>query len=93
MSPREIITIAKDYVADLYRDEGAMNFGLEELRFDDVSRVWEVTIGFSRQWDLGAGQRMSQMFEPKPLPRTYKVVEIRDSDGGVLGMKQGPLAA
>ena len=42
---------AKDYIADLFADEGVTNIGLEEVEFESTSNSWRITISFSRPWD------------------------------------------
>lgn len=104
MNARQAIDAAKAYVADVFAGEGVVNIGLEELRFRDYENVWEVTIGFTRPWDKsredGTVRRgiLSQLTplpteNGRPLPRTFKLVEIRDEDGTVLGLSDRPLAA
>lgn len=71
---------AKDYIADLFADEGVTNIGLEEVEFESTSYSWRITIGFSRPWDhknpltaaLGA-----------VVSRSYKVIRINDRSGEV----------
>ena len=71
---------AKDYIADLFADEGITNIGLEEVEFGSTSNCWRITIGFSRPWDrknsltaaLGA-----------VVSRSYKVIRINDRSGEV----------
>ena len=93
MSPKEAIAVAKTYVADLFAAEGARNVGLEELKFDDRRSVWEVTVGFTRDWELSWGQKFTADPDVRSFPRTFKTVEVRDEDGQVLGLKHWPLAA
>ena len=52
MDVKEAAKLAKDYVADLFKDERISNVGLEEIELRD-GRFWEVTVGFSRPWDQG----------------------------------------
>lgn len=92
MTPKEAIEAAKQYVRDVFASEGAINIGLEELRYDDPRDVWVVTIGFSRDWDRP--KTLSRLtIEQPPLPRTFKTVEISDADGKVVGMTHWPIAA
>ncbi len=72
MEVREAVASAKSYLTELYREEGILNLGLEEVRFDTEKKVWLVTLGFSRPWE-----RASTLLPPT---RSYKVVEV--SDGG-----------
>ena len=85
MDVKAVALRAKTYVADLFDDEEISNVGLEEVEFDDALDRWIVTIGFSRPWDqrialataLGKGQS----------GRSYKVLQIADTDGRVLSLK------
>ena len=85
MDVKAVAQRAKTYVADLFDDEEISNVGLEEVEFDDTLDRWLVTIGFSRPWDqkialtteLGKGQS----------GRSYKVLQIADTDGRVLSLK------
>ena len=72
---------AKEYVVDLFADEQIDHVGLEEVRFDQSSDVWEITIGFSRPWDRGPLRIL-----PDPAQRCYKVVRINDADGQVVSV-------
>jgi len=51
MDVKEAIRLAKQYVTDLFIQEGIDQIGLEEVEFDDMNNTWLVTIGFSRPWD------------------------------------------
>ena len=79
---------AKEYVVDLFADEQIDHVGLEEVRFDQSSDVWEITIGFSRPWDRGPLKIL-----PDPAQRSYKVVRINDTDGRVMSVVHRALTA
>ena len=53
MDVKEAAKLAKDYVVDLFAEEGIGNVGLEEieLRPGPDGSFWSVTVGFSRPWD------------------------------------------
>lgn len=91
MEVKKAISIAKDYIADVFADEGVFNVGLEEVEFSG-SR-WEVTIGFSRKWDKPPRSPFSvaALGETPPdlrgINRTYKTVEIHDDTEQVLGVR------
>ena len=55
MDVQEAVRLAKDYVLRIYAEEIITNVGLEEIKLDDRSDVWRITIGFSRPWDNQAG--------------------------------------
>ena len=53
MDMKDAAKLAKEYVADLFDEEGISNVGLEEIVFrdDGGDEYWDVTVGFSRPWD------------------------------------------
>ncbi len=83
MEAREAIAIAKKYVSELFGDERIANLGLEEITSN--GDVWEVTIGFSRPWDA-VRDAASVITGAPTLQRSYKKVQIRDSDQKLLGI-------
>lgn len=88
MGAKEAVRAAKEHVADLFRDEGVMDVGLEELDYRGADTgVWEITIGFRRVWKgpdpLG---NPFAILSGRTSPRTYKVVRISD-EGEVLSLK------
>lgn len=89
MNVKEAIAAARTYIADIYSDEGVFNIGLEEVEFG--SKSWDVTIGFSRRWDRPKSSpfliAVGQEPDTTALSRTYKVVEIDDETGKVLGVR------
>ncbi len=87
MDARSAIAAARDYITETFADEGIFNVGLEELEFDDVNRIWSVTIGFSRPWDQVRNALFGTMSTaPEQARRAFKVVSLRD-DGTVLSLK------
>lgn len=88
MYAKDAIKIAKQYIEDVFGDEGAYNVGLEEVTYDGDSNSWEVTIGFSRPWDKAPSQ--NALIPLLSIPRTYKIVDISDRDGRVLSMRNRP---
>ena len=92
MQADEAIAKAKEYARQIFANEGAINLGLEVLRFDDTRAIWEVTVGFTRSWDRPSVLARFGA-DGTPLPRTFKTIEIQDSDGRVLGVKHWPVAA
>ena len=81
MDVKQAARTAKKYVIDIFSDEQIDHVGLEEVKFDHDSDVWEITIGFSRPWD-----RALLQIAPDPARRSYKVVRINDTDGHVLSV-------
>ena len=81
MDVKEAVDLAKKTVADLFAKEGVANLGLEEVVFDEVQKMWQITVGFSRAWDLqGALAFVSN------ARRTYKIVTI-DPEGKAVSIK------
>ena len=78
MEVKEVVQLAKKYVADLFSDEKIVNVVLEEIRRDKKKEQWLVTVGFQRRWD----ESMDRVLYPLP-ERAYKVVVISDSNGNV----------
>ena len=83
MDVKQAAKLAKEYVADLFADEGIANVGLEEIQ--RVREFWKVTVGFSRPWDHGGLATMS--LGKRGLRRSYKILEIDDSSGNVMSVK------
>lgn len=84
MKVQDAVTTAKKHIHDLYSDEEIVHVGLEEVVLDD--NIWKVTIGFSRPWDICPTSPIS-IVSPRPRPRTYKRVTIKDDDGEVLSIE------
>ncbi len=85
MNVKEAAKLAKDYVADLFSEEGINNVGLEEIELGDDRQFWEVTIGFSRPWDHGGLATVT--LGQKGLRRSYKVLRIDNTNGNVASVK------
>lgn len=88
MDVKEAVTTAKQYVADLFSNEGVSNLGLEEVDYDEGEGVWNITLGFSRAWDNApdgfASFAAQQLFATK---RTYKIVRVKEQGGKVLSVR------
>jgi hypothetical protein len=82
MEVKEAVTVAKQYIADLYSDERIENIGLEEVEFDGRGS-WLVTIGFSRPWHRNSAWALVG----SALPRDYKVLRISDTKKEVVSVK------
>ena len=78
MEVKEAVARARAYLSDLYAEEGIENLGLEEVEFDADKNTWRITLGFIRSWDKRA---------LIPASRSFKVVEIADANGHVLGVR------
>ncbi len=87
MQIKEAVSLAKQYVRDVFAEEKIDSPGLEEIEFDDKTGIWSVTIGFSRPWDEKAGPFGAQLAAFGPRRRDYKVVKIVDSDKRMISVK------
>ena len=87
MDVKEAAKLAKEYVSDLFAEEGIGNVGLEEieLRPGPSGSFWAVTVGFSRPWDHGGLATIT--LGQKGLRRSYKVLRIDDEQGTVESVK------
>ncbi len=84
---KEAVKKAKAYVADIFSDEGVTNLGLEGVEHDDSTGMWEITLGFSRKWNVDTDNALARLAaSAMSPPRTYKVVRLRDTDGTVLAV-------
>lgn len=106
MDVKEAARTARAYIADLFADENVQHVGLEEVEFDDVSDVWNITIGFSRPWEFSkdpskdSASSLPDLFPelnhlnppPPPPQRSYKIVRVRDSDGRIISVMHRALA-
>lgn len=90
MDVQEAVQVAKDYVRDVYVGEDIENVGLEEIKLDDVTGVWRITIGFSRPWDEQRGFAAKQIGAPPQ--RSYKIVNINDQSKMVVSMDAREIA-
>jgi len=86
MNVKEAVAKAKAYVLDLFENEDLTNVGLEEVEFNDDTKVWTVTIGFSRPWDI-----KTNALAGITTSRSYKVVTIDDFSGEVKSVKNREL--
>ena len=80
MDAKAAVHKAKDYIADLFADEGVTNIGLEEVEFESTSNSWRITIGFSRPWDHT--NRLTAALGGV-VSRSYKAIRINDRSGEV----------
>lgn len=90
MEVKEAVKKALAYVEEAFSEGELSNIGLEEVVYDGRRKRWRVTVGFSRPWDYPQGVMGAFVGKPgvgRPANRTYKVVEIRDSDGVATAIK------
>ena len=85
MDVKEAVQAAKKHVAEIFADESIANVGLEEVEFDELNKVWAITIGFSRPWDHLGG--VFRALDGTPRPRTFKIVRIKDESSRVQSVK------
>ncbi|HPT19168.1 MAG TPA: hypothetical protein PLJ25_03825 [Methanothrix sp.] len=86
MDVKDAVKLAKQYVIDLFAEEGIADIGLEEVKFDDLTRNWSITIGFSRSWDKPQNSFAALAGHMYPR-RSYKVVMISDDNAKVISVK------
>ena len=82
---KEAAKLAKDYVADLFAEEGIGNLGLEEIELADDGRHWMVTVGFFRPWDQGGLATIT--LGQRGLRRSFKVLRIDNQSSSVESIK------
>lgn len=73
MDLREVVTVAKHWIADLFAADAPQDVRLEEFLYDDHLAVWSLTIGFS--------------VSSRPEARNYKIVRVSQSDKSVLSIR------
>jgi hypothetical protein len=86
MNVKEAVAAAKVYVADLFQEENITDIGLEEVRLDDRSGLWEVTVGFSRPWDRSATGFAAVLQAGAYPKRSYKILRINNETGEVVSL-------
>lgn len=88
MDVKEAVKLAKQYVFELFAEEGIENLGLEEVKYDEVPNTWSVTIGFSRPWDQSRSSSSLAAITGQTLypRRSYKVILISNGDAKVISV-------
>ncbi len=84
MDVNQAVRKAKDYVGELYADEGISRIGLEEIRFD--GGAWDVTIGFVRSFDDQPAGQLAAALRNDPRRRIYKIVRINPVTHEIVAM-------
>lgn len=84
MDAKQAVDIAKYHVKNMFEKENIFHLGLEEVEFDPLNDEWNITIGFSRNWEESEKNILSNIFRPN---RIYKIVRIKDSNGDVISLK------
>ncbi len=98
MDVKDAARTAAAYVADLFAEEGIQKIALEEVTFDNLKDVWNVTIGFYRDLDkradiasiVGASLGADA---PSWRKRTFKIVSIDNGTGKILSLTHRSLPA
>jgi hypothetical protein len=80
MEPAAAAQVAKNYVREVFADEGT-DFALEEIEFDSERDAWLVTVGFSRPSDEATGFSLPPALRPRR--RELKRVVVDDAHGKV----------
>lgn len=91
---KQVVAIAKAWIADVLGTDGLQNVRLEEVRFDDERQVWLVTIGFMRPAVPkrsppargGQAHDLAALIDERLLSDEYKLIEIDGRNGDVLAM-------
>lgn len=87
MNVKEAVTKAKEWLADVLREEGPVNIGLEEVEYDEEQRVWKITLGFSRPWNTNRNALTTLTGEPSTR-RAYRIIRINDANREIISMKK-----
>jgi hypothetical protein len=86
-SPKAIIALAKQWLAEQYADEDVKDITLEEVRFG--RGIWHITIGFKRKRVVTRVTvlELAISAEPPNYEKALKVVSISDNTGEVISMR------
>jgi hypothetical protein len=76
---------AMGYVADLFKDQGAQSFLLEEVEFDERANSWLVTVSFVRQ-NSHPNRTLLQLAMPG-FERVFKTVVLDADNGNVKALR------
>ena len=83
MDVKQAVQMAKEHVGEIFADEPIENVGLEEVEFDELNKVWVVTIGFLRYW----GRPRDNIIRALSTARDFKIIRIEDESGRVQSVK------
>ena len=92
MNLKQAVAAAKDHFVAAFADEGNLKPTLEEVWFDDMEKVWHVTLGTRRPDPYSPTGPLSDPLGLRELGLTadhivYKEVRVSDVDGKVLSIK------
>lgn len=86
---KDAVRIAKEFLQEAYEGQELVHLLLEEIRFDEASNRWYVTLGFdeltprsSSPYDIPVPAWMAP-----PADRMYRVIEVDASSGRGISMK------
>jgi hypothetical protein len=89
MDVKNAVSVAKVWLEQTLSDEGPFNIGLDEVEFDEMSKSWKITLGFSRPWNSIQPNALTSITGMTGAPkRSYRVIEVDDSSGEVVSMKR-----
>lgn len=87
------IRSAKAQVVDMLEGEAFSQLGLEEVKYDDRSNEWLITLGLNRPWDIEKQlQTGSNLYGSVPTTttrqiRAFKKIRINGRTGAFISME------
>lgn len=90
MEVKEAVSLAKQYLLDLFSDEKIENLGLEEVEYQRSEKTWAVTLGFSRPWDARPNLAL---LANQPPRRSFKTVIVLEPENKVIAVRDRTIAA
>ena len=95
MEVKEAIAAAKEYIKQVYADEGVSQIGLEEVEYNPGDEHWMITVGFARPLNgprTPAQEALEILGSPAArFKRSLKKLTISPS-GHVVSMKDREMA-
>lgn len=95
MDVKQAVGKAKNYVDRVFGDEEIGRIVLEEVEFDYDSKVWKITVSFTRPSDrydpIDAILPNHPASGGKKVRWSYKTVNIDDDSGSVISVKHREL--
>ena len=86
-SSKEVIALAKQWLAEQYADEDIKDIGLEEVRFEND--VGSITLGFQRKREIPTLNFMQTLTIPQAAnyEKALKVLALSDKTREILSMR------
>ena len=84
--PREAVEKAEEFVRNLYPKEELTGLRLEAIELNKKETDWLVTLSFIPRVYSDEPQDGGSLLGPAYVPRLYKEVSVRSSDGFVSSM-------